>query len=32
VAVLAVPVPKPAAKDTTKTPRDTTRVRKDTTP
>lgn len=32
VTVLAVPVPKPAAKDTTKTPRDTTRVHKDTTP
>jgi len=32
VTVLAVPVPKPVAKDTTKAPRDTTRVRKDTTP
>ena len=31
-AVLAVPVPKPAAKDTTKAPRDTTRLRKDTIP
>ncbi len=30
-AVLAVPVPKPVAKDTTRAPRDTTRVRKDTT-
>ena len=32
VTVLAVPVPKPVAKDTTKAPRDTTRVRKDTIP
>ena len=31
-AVLAVPVPKPVAKDTTRAPRDTARVRKDTTP